>query len=205
MIHNSNKRKTKKSQRGATLAIGLILLLIMTLIGVTALKTTALQEKMAGGLHNKVLAEAGVESALREAEDYLWNYYQNSNGVPLIANLTASVGVHSWNAPDAIAFRTSKDWVNTGTEYGNNNSHKLTGIHVSANLKKEPRYIIEEIVNSGSGGSETTIAEFGETEISSGYGESSGLLRSFRITARSVSGDGKITSMAQSVFTTRTD
>lgn len=200
-------KNIKSKQIGATLAIGLIILLIMTLIGITALKTTALQEKMAGGLHNKVLADSGVESALREAEDFLWNYYQTSNGVPLIADESASVGVYSWNAPNALAFRTSKEWIDAGTEYGNDNSHTLsgTGVNVSARLKKEPRYIIEEIQESGSGGSRSVGAEFGETDISSGYGESSGLLRSFRITARSLSGDGKITAMAESVFTTRTD
>lgn len=191
MITSMNyKKKYKNKQQGATLAIGLILLLIMTLIGVTAMKTTALQEKMAGGLRNKALAEGGVESALREGESYLWNYFSTSNGVALVADEIASFGVYSWEAPNALAFRNARKWVNIGTEY----QHDLTDVG-SASLKERPRFIIEEAVQGDVG-----LAEFGDD----GYGSSAGILKTFRVTARSMSGDGKITEVAESIFTTRT-
>lgn len=184
----------KRKQKGATLVMGLMLLLVMTLIGVTAMKTTALEEKMASGLRNKVLAEGGTESALREAESYLWNYFATSNGVALVADEDATFGVYTWEAPDALSFRNSKDWTWDGTEFRYDLTSDSLGM---AKLKYRPRFIIEEIVNGiGYAG----LAEFGDD----GYGASAGVLRTYRITARSVSGDGNIVEMSESVFSTRT-
>jgi len=57
-----------RRERGAALAIALVILLILTLIGVTALLTTAFEGKMAGGTQelNRALraAEAGLETAI---------------------------------------------------------------------------------------------------------------------------------------------
>lgn len=55
-------------QRGATLAIVLIFLVLVTLIGVTAMTTTTLEEKMAGNLKEQNLAFQAAESALRDAK-----------------------------------------------------------------------------------------------------------------------------------------
>ena len=55
-------------QRGATLAIVLIFLVLVTLIGVTAMTTTTLEEKMAGNLKDQNLAFQAAESALRDAK-----------------------------------------------------------------------------------------------------------------------------------------
>ncbi len=185
--------KSKNKQKGATLIVGLVLMLIMTLIGLTSMKNTALEEKMAASLRNKSLSEGGAESALRAAEDFLWNYYATSNGVALIADETATFGVYTLGAPDVIAFRADREWRNLGTEH----HHDFTS-EEDASLKLNPRYIIEEI--SGGAGN-VGLAEFGDD----GYGGSAGLLRNYRITAKSVSGDGKIINMVESVFSTRTN
>jgi type IV pilus assembly protein PilX len=55
-------------QRGATLAIVLIFLVLVTLIGVTAMTTTTLEEKMSGNLKEQNLAFQAAESALRDAK-----------------------------------------------------------------------------------------------------------------------------------------
>ena len=59
------------SQSGMVLVISLIMLLLLTLIGVTAMQTTTLEEKMAGNLRDKSLAFQAAESALRAAENSL--------------------------------------------------------------------------------------------------------------------------------------
>jgi len=56
------------SQRGVALVISLLLLLIVTLIGVSGMQTTVLEEKMAGNFKDKHIAFQAAESALREAE-----------------------------------------------------------------------------------------------------------------------------------------
>jgi len=57
-----------QTQSGVVLAISLIILLLLTIIGLSATQTTALEEKMAGNLRDKSLAFQAAESALRVAE-----------------------------------------------------------------------------------------------------------------------------------------
>ena len=85
-----NHTKLKLSQSGAALFVCLMLLTVMTLLGISAVTTTTLEEKMAASLRNKSLSEGGAESALRAAEDYLWNYYATSNGLALVADEAAT-------------------------------------------------------------------------------------------------------------------
>ena len=54
-------------QRGATLAVVLIFLVLVTLIGVTAMSTTTLEEKMAGNQKEQNAAFQAAEAALRDA------------------------------------------------------------------------------------------------------------------------------------------
>ena len=58
-------------ERGAVLIVGLLLLLVMTIIGVSSMQTTLLEEKMAGNLRDQDLALQAAESALRDAEAWL--------------------------------------------------------------------------------------------------------------------------------------
>lgn len=61
---------TPTSQGGAALIISLIFLLLMTLIGVTSMQTTTLQERMAGNSRDRNLALQAAEAGLRQGE--LW-------------------------------------------------------------------------------------------------------------------------------------
>ncbi len=53
---------------GAVLIISLIMLLLLTLIGATAIQTTSLEEKMAGNQRDENLAFQAAETALRAGE-----------------------------------------------------------------------------------------------------------------------------------------
>ena len=57
-----------QTQSAVVLAISLIILLLLTLIGLSATQTTALEEKMVGNLRDKSLTFQAAESALRAAE-----------------------------------------------------------------------------------------------------------------------------------------
>jgi type IV pilus assembly protein PilX len=57
-----------QTQTGVVLVISLIILLLLTLIGLSAIQTSALEEKMVGNLRDKSLAFQAAESALRAAE-----------------------------------------------------------------------------------------------------------------------------------------
>lgn len=59
------------TQRGAVLIVSMLLLLIMTLIGVTGMRNTTLEEKMVGNTRDLQLAFNAAEGALRRSEDLL--------------------------------------------------------------------------------------------------------------------------------------
>ena len=71
-------------QHGTVLVIGLILLLLMTLIGVTAIQTTSLDERMAGNARDRNLAFQAAEAALRGAE----NDVKSNSTADLLTKLT---------------------------------------------------------------------------------------------------------------------
>lgn len=58
-------------QAGAALITGLVILVLLTLIGVTAMRGTLMEEKMAGNLKNQYTAFQSAEAALRVGETYL--------------------------------------------------------------------------------------------------------------------------------------
>jgi type IV pilus assembly protein PilX len=55
-------------QAGAVLAISLIMLLLLTIVGVSATQFTGLEERMAGNLRDRNLAFQAAETALRAGE-----------------------------------------------------------------------------------------------------------------------------------------
>ncbi len=57
-----------KQQSGVALVIGLVMLLLLTIIMLSAVQVTLLEEKMAGNMKNTNIAFQAAESALREAE-----------------------------------------------------------------------------------------------------------------------------------------
>lgn len=72
MINRLGKAVSRlKLQTGAVLVVSLILLLLMTIIGITAMQTTVLQEKMSGNVRDLDLAFEATESALRLGESWV--------------------------------------------------------------------------------------------------------------------------------------
>ena len=53
---NRQIKYTAKSQQGAALVVSLMILLVMTLIGITAMSSSNLEEKMAGNSRDMMLA-----------------------------------------------------------------------------------------------------------------------------------------------------
>ena len=56
----------KRKQHGAALITGLIFMVVLTLLAVAAMRTTSLDEKMAGNALNQDAAFQAAEAALRE-------------------------------------------------------------------------------------------------------------------------------------------
>lgn len=123
---------TLRRQSGAVLVISLIILLVMTVIGVTAMRRTTIEEKMAGNLRDRNLAFQAAEAALRDAQTWLAD-----QAVPPEADDTASNGIWTMNAPGDVE-DPDFDWATDGVEYGaDTNAAAMVG------LSAPPRYLIE--------------------------------------------------------------
>jgi len=121
--------RTGHHQNGAVLVIALIMLLAMTLIGVTGLSSTTMQERMAGNLREMDIAFQAAEAALREGETFLESAtLPDFDGTGGLYQPAASGSPQVW---DAIS------WANASA------SKEYTG--AIADLAAQPRYIIEEL------------------------------------------------------------
>ena len=193
-------------QQGAALAVGLILLLIITLMGYTGMKGTMLQEKMAAGLHNRSLANAGANSALRAGEDYLYNLVENTNGVipegtpngvlqGIYSRLMDSSDPASDLNPVLVNFK-KRNWTHSN---GVAHAFDFTAVNNNGALYQSPEYIIEEI--AGITGALDNTQSWGNVGGGSGGGSAGTNLRNYLITGKSMSGDGKTISLVQSTYT----
>lgn len=63
-----NINGTPRAQRGAVLLIALIMLLLLTVIGISSMRSTSLQERMAGNLRDESHALQAAEAAMRQGE-----------------------------------------------------------------------------------------------------------------------------------------
>lgn len=119
------------TQRGATLAISLMLLLIITILGVSAMKMTHLEEKMSSNVQSKLLSFNAAEAALNAGEQWLLNL----NATPsIIAGACQNFPcVQQQNNLNEYA-TNSKQWWNQ-----NSASHTFPRSDVSAS----PRYLVE--------------------------------------------------------------
>lgn len=169
----SMKRFTQ--QRGTALAVGLLILLVMTMIGVTGMQTTSMEEKMAGNMRDRNLAFQVAESALRSGENYL-----SATGV-----LPAFANANGLYQPGNIA---PYDW------YKNDDAWWLIASHVRSfgttnysSVATGTAYILEELPKVP----EPTQSLEAGVLINANY---------FRVTARGVGGTPNAVVVVQSVY-----
>lgn len=83
-VLNMNKPfRPKNEQAGVVLVVCLIMLLLLTLMGVSGMGTTALEEKMASNMRDRNIAFQAAESTLRHAEQFVEDGNANSNATTI--------------------------------------------------------------------------------------------------------------------------
>lgn len=126
-------------QKGAALVTSLIILLMLTLMGVAAMQTTTLEEKMAGNLRNENLAFQAAEAALRAGEAYLQEFAIG----PFVADTSATnLALNPAGLYQPTLSSNNERWQQTDiwTEAGSRaHAQALAG------LAEQPRYIIEDL------------------------------------------------------------
>jgi len=147
----------KKQQSGIVLVIGLIMLLLMTLIGVTAMQVTSLEEKMAGNFRNHNVAFQAAESALRYAESHL-----NSEGETAFNPLSLNGPFFGDDCVIALGICGGGDDLELITDFSTVSSNDMSTAIVSIPVieaEYQPKFIIELI--GVDDGDESDSAQYG--------------------------------------------
>lgn len=176
---------TRRGQGGVVLVISLLFLLVMTIIGVTAMSGASLQEKMAGNMRDKNLSFESAEAALRDAEiselsiDSL-QPFNNTNGRYVLASNTGQqrFEVSNWRA----------------TEWKNNaNTIEYSEPGVLPQLVAPPRFYIEQLPPV-----KLSLVPGNSLNVGTEYGEKTRIYH--RITARGVGQTDTAVTILQSTF-----
>lgn len=105
------------NQRGAILIIAMIMLLLLTIIGLSSMRGTSLQESMAGNMRDSSLALQAAEAALRKgegvvSEKFINNTLDTLDAAPLAgtySNFPGVTTVPAYNITLLAKLRTSTE------------------------------------------------------------------------------------------------
>lgn len=142
-------------QRGATLIVALIILLVLTLTAVTSMRTTTLEEKMVSNTRDYNLSFEAAEVALRSAENWL----AAQTFTPILNN-SGSNGVWPLGVPPAPDATNLSWWGQDADSNGLNNGVPISlafnlpnGIPNTqiSEVVSQPQFYIEELLVDRSG------------------------------------------------------
>lgn len=174
-------------QGGATLIVALMFLVMLTIIGVSSISTTTLEEKMAGNLRDQQIAFQAAESALRDAEiDLETGIGGTGNRDPLTIGggfgtacsgaFTAGSCIDSAYVSQTVGATWNWTDANKTVQYG-----AYTGAAPLPGVSAQPRYVIEYLSEKDDTSTTPTT-------------------RHFRITARGWGANASTTATLQTVY-----
>ncbi|MCW8887395.1 MAG: PilX N-terminal domain-containing pilus assembly protein [Motiliproteus sp.] len=169
------KIKYPQHQRGATLIVCMIILIVITFLGVGSIQDTTMEEKMAGNMKNKNMAFQAGESALRSAENIL-------NTTAILPDFDGTTLGYIDQIPGNTATPdswTESQWTTSGAIYSNTSA--------SLGVASPPRYVIEKL---------ESIAAKPDKEA----GQVMDTNEFYRITARAVGGTSTSVVIVQSIY-----
>lgn len=171
MTHRTYGTQSFRSQRGVALIMAMIFLLLATLLGVTAMSTTALGERMAGNMSNKNLAFQAAESALIAAETWIRSQINKpvfdpgniADGLHLPSTTSTpvwDVSTGIWSSTDVVAY-SGLSTVNTQPAYIIEDLGEVADVSGSlvlpGNYKSSGKNLFR-ITSRGTGGTDTAVA-----------------------------------------------
>ncbi len=139
-------RKHLSRNSGSALIIALVILMVMTLIGLTSMNTSILEERMAGSMFNRNLGFQAAESALREGEGWI----ASQSVLPDVSN-DGSSGIWDIRAADPDTSNNLGWWDEStrgATWWGSSAVPIATSSSDAewiAGVFAQPAYVIEEL------------------------------------------------------------
>jgi type IV pilus assembly protein PilX len=152
-------RGTGHNQTGVALPTALILLILVTLVGLTAIRGTTMQQKMASNLYDRDIALQNAEAALKVA---IATYQANPAAANLIWHNCTTAGVTCLaNPPFDTVPSANLHQVGTGT---------TTTTYTSSSMAVgQPQYVMENMgtyaAGSGSGSQNTNAENEGNDQV----------------------------------------
>lgn len=176
--------KHPSHQRGVVLAVVLILLLVMTLLGLAAMRGTLMEDRMSANLLDRSLAFQATEAALREGEAL-------AATKPVLPAAGCSDGLCA--RPDPTDAADNQRWLAAGFWDDDSDTWRETTVKVG-DVAAKPRFIVELLDSTlPSAGSCTTSIDV-SPEASCSGNESR-----YRVTAHSEAA-GRASVTLQSIY-----
>lgn len=185
-----NRSITGHHQQGVVLILGMIMVLLMTIVGLAAIRGTGLQETMAGNMRERTIAFQHAEAGLRVGESWV--------GVSDIADNafdgTVAGEYGDLGLADSAVFTTSiREWTPEDWQ----SRSKDSGLQLAGDADAEtPRYLVERLNVLAQQAAEAT-----GSGIDLGSLDATGIeIDMYRITARGSSPSGNSDAIVQSGF-----
>lgn len=122
-----------RREEGAVLVVGLVMVLLMSIIGLSAIRGSNLQESMAGNMRERNLAFQASESALRIGESLVSDQVSR----PLITNNQGLYNDTYTTPTTSILTFTEENWKDAARV-------KVTALSLQY-VSREPTYIVEQL------------------------------------------------------------
>lgn len=169
------------SQRGVTLVIALVLLMVVSLLGLSAMRSTSLEEKMASNSQDQGLAFQAAEAALRAGIEQITTAENTGFTDNCVSGYcTAADGDDDYGRWDDPVLDV----------WGNGARHQT--VNGLAGVASQPRYIIEKLDYASAPSTPSLVV---------GYGAASAAAQSYyRITARGTGGSDTAVAVLQTMY-----
>jgi len=170
---------TSARQTGSVLLISLVILLILTIVGISAMRNTTLEEKMAGNMRAKGLSFQAAEATLRAAEKY-------------IEDNVISTQAFDTDGSDGLYDKSNMQlWKNLN--WDSNDSIANAGFDSTYNVAEPPRFILQHLASIASQENNLNLGNYGQNT-------GAGTVEVFLITARATGGSGSAPVILQTTY-----
>lgn len=128
-------------QQGTALIFALVMLLLLTILGITAVTTSSLQEKMAGNMRDQYMAQQAGDSILFDGQALIFN--QKTKPLPSCPPDPVALIWDSSCLPTSTG-AASADWWTTATDAWWTANGNVSGV-ANTHTAQEPRFVVENI------------------------------------------------------------
>jgi type IV pilus assembly protein PilX len=125
-------------QRGITLIMSLLILVMITILALSVMHTSVFEERMAGNTRDRALAFEAAEYALREAQEFL-----SSAVLPSFTATGGESGAYFKGLDTSPSGQTEEDYWQDTHDWSTK-SVAATEANAVLSGQAQPRYVIEE-------------------------------------------------------------